>query len=324
MKIIFKSKSRPDITPAAPAARGLIPGKEGIEAFLTPETRHKLNRMVLLSRYVVEGNLAGAHRSPLRGLSSEFADHKAYGTGDDPKHIDWRVVARSGKYYVKRFEDETNLRVYLVLDGSASMNYGSGNVTKYSYACQLAATLGYVVIKARDSVGLYLHADRVLVRTPARNSIRHLNDVLKQLQTHPPAAASAIAETLHEVAGTIRRRGLIIVISDLLGDENAIHPALARLRKQHHDVIVFQVIDPVELDLDLKAPRRFEDLETGETLPIHPRELAADYQRVFGAFIEQYRTRCAAMNIDYRLVRTDQPLDTFARSYLLERRRSTA
>ena len=134
---------------------------------------HKLGRLVLNSRYVVEGNLAGAHRSPLKGPSSEFADHKAYGIGDDPKHIDWRVLARTDKYYVKRFEDETNLRVYLALDRSASMNYGSGEVTKYQLACHLAAALGYVVVKARDSIGLFLHSLTApkMMKAPGNESI---------------------------------------------------------------------------------------------------------------------------------------------------------
>ena len=304
---------------------GLIPGREGIEAFLSAQERHKLNRMVLLSRYVVEGNLAGAHRSPLRGLSSEFADHKQYGLGDDPKHIDWRVVARSEKYYVKRFEDETNLRVYLVLDRSGSMKYGSGAVTKYAYAARLAAALGYVVVKARDSIGLFLHGEKVDVKLPAKNSIQHLNDLLRQVQTHPPSGGgSAIAEALHTVASSVRRRALVAVFSDLLGDEQEIKLALSRLRKQHHDVLVFQVLDPEEIDLGMKKPQLFEDMESGERLQVHPREIAAAYRQVFGEFIEQYRTHCASMNIDYRLARSDQPLDNFARAYLLERRRFTA
>lgn len=322
MRIIRKTnRKRP---PAKAGVAGLIEGKEGIEAFLNPEERHQLSRMVLLSRHVVEGNLAGAHRSPLRGLSSEFADHKAYGLGDDPKHIDWRVVARSEKYYVKRFEDETNLRVYLLLDRSASMDYSSHEVSKYVYACKLAAALGYVVVKARDSIGLYLFADGIKVRTSAANSLRHLNDSLKQVQHQPPAATSDIASAMHELAGTVRRRALVVVISDLLGDEEEIAMALARLRKQRHDVILFQVLDPVELDLGLKKSQVFEDLETGETLQVNPREISKAYQEVMSGFIERNRNTCAAHNIDYRLARTDQPVETFARAYLTERRHLTA
>ncbi len=318
----FARRSPAETSPVG--LEGLIPGKEGIEAFLHPEERHKLNRMVLLSRQVVEGNLAGAHRSPLRGASSEFADHKAYGIGDDPKHIDWRVVARTDRYYIKRFEDETNLRVYLVLDRSASMGYGSTGVSKYLYACRLAAALGYVVVKARDSVGLCLHADTVTLRLAARNSIQHLHDCCKQLQQHPPAGGSAIAEALHEVAGSVRRRALVVVLSDLLGDEQAIQAALGRLRRQRHDVIVLQILDPVELDLSIKQPHLFKDMESGETIQANPREIIDGYQQYFAAFIESYRDFCASLRIDHRVVRTDESVDLFTRAYLQERRRLTA
>ena len=306
----------------APSVLGTAaPEKEGIAAFLDPQEMHKLGRLVLLSRYVVEGNLAGAHRSPLRGPSSEFADHKAYGQGDDPKHIDWRVLARTDKYYVKRFEDETNLRVYLAIDRSASMNYGSNGVTKYQYACHLAAALGYVTVKSRDSVGLFLHSDKTDVRLDARNSFQHLNNLLKKLQAKVPSGTSGIADALHEIAGSIRRRALIVVISDLLGDEDEINVALAHLRKQLHDVIVLQVLDPVELDLTLKSACELTDLETGERMAVHPRGMAAEYRKVFGEFLEQYRKSCAGLHIDYRLTRTDQSVESFIRAYLQERRR---
>lgn len=294
---------------------------QGISYFLSPEERHSLGRLNLLSRYVVEGNLAGAHRSPLRGLSSEFADHKAYAPGDDPKHIDWRVLARSDKYYVKRYDDETNLRVYLALDQSASMNYGSGDTTKYDYACRLAAALGYVTIKARDSVGLFLFAEKVKARMDARNSLRHLNDMLKQIQVQPSSPDTGIAEALHEIAGSVRRRALIVLISDLLGDEKAVQAGLANLRKQNHDVIVLQVLDLTEIDLSFKRNCEFVDLETGEKLNINPISLAKSYRKVFGEFIEEYRQVCASLHVDYRLVRTDQPIDIFARAYLKERQR---
>ena len=298
-----------------------VPGKEGIAALLLPEEIHKLGRLNLLSRYVVEGNLAGAHRSPLKGLSSEFADHKAYGIGDDPKHIDWRVLARTDRYYVKRFEDETNLRVYFALDRSASMGYASGKITKFHYACRLAAALGYVTVKARDSVGLFLHSDKVEAKMEALNSFAHLNNMLKLVQQNPPASESGIAEAWHEIASSVHRRALIIVISDLLGDEDAVTVALAHLRKQNHDVIVFQVLDPMEIDISLQRPCELVDLETGEQLTVNPRGLAEEYRKVFGEFLEKYRKACAGMNIDYRLVRTDQSLESFARAYLMERRR---
>ncbi len=293
----------------------------GITAFLTSEEMHTLGRLALRSRSVVEGNLAGAHRSPFHGPSSEFADHKAYGIGDDPKHIDWRVLARTDKYYVKRFEDETNLRVYLVLDRSASMNFaGHGAVTKYAYACRLAAALGYVVVKARDSVGLALHAREVDVMMEARNTLLHLNNLLKTVQQYEPASRTRLAEALHQVAGSVGRRAMVVVISDLLGDDDAIRTALAHLRKQNHDVIVLHVLDPTEIDLSFKKPTEFRDLETGDRLAVDPRGIGDAYRQAFGAFLETMQNHCAALKIDYRLVRTDQPLETFVRAYLNERK----
>ncbi len=316
-KVRTAAKRKPNKKPSKKKSKDAQ--KEGIAGFLTPEERHSLGRLTLLSRYVIEGNLAGAHRSPLKGQSSEFADHKAYGIGDDPKHIDWRVLARTDKYYVKRFQDETNLRVYIALDRSASMGYGSGDVTKYERACHLAAAIGYVVVKARDSVGLYLHSDKIDMVMDARNSYLHLNNMLKQLQEHEPKNETDIAEALHQIAGKIRRRALVIVISDLLGDQDAITVGLAHLRKQHHDVIVLHVLDPAEIDLSFKQACDFTDLETGETLSVNPRGIAKDYQKIFGEFLEKYEKTCASMKIDYRLARTDQPLDTFVRAYLQER-----
>ena len=295
--------------------------KQGIAGFLTPAEMHSLGRLALLSRYVVEGNLSGAHRSPLRGASSEFSDHKAYSIGDDLKHVDWKVLGRTDRYFVKRFEDETNLRVYLALDRSRSMAYGSGDTTKYEFACHLAAALGYVVVKAKDSVGLFLHADAVDVKMEARNSFQHLDRLLRRVQEFTPGSTTNVAEALHQIAGSVRKRALVVVISDLLDDEQEITRALAHFRKQHHDVVVLHVLDPMELDLTFKKGCLFEDLETGETIAVDPRGLAREYGRVFGEFLNRYRQACAQMQIDYRLVRTDQSVETFARAYLEERRR---
>ncbi len=304
-----------------PAAGPKTPGAEGIKAFLNSEEMHKLNRIVLLSRYVVEGNLSGAHRSPLKGASSEFADHKAYGVGDDPKHIDWKVLSRTDRYYIKRYEDETNLRVYIILDRSNSMGYGSAGLRKFDFACRLAAALGYVVVKARDSVGMYVYSDKIDIEVEPRNSLNHLQNTLKRLQGLEPASTTNTAETLHQIAASIHKRALVILISDLLDNEKEVTLALAHFRKRLHDVIVFHVLDPVEIDLSLKKGFEFEDMETGETVTADPRALAKDYQEAFGAFLEFYRTSCEGMKVDYRLVRTDQPVETYVRAYLEERRR---
>lgn len=293
----------------------------GISRFLTPQELHKLGRLVMQSRYVVEGNLAGRHRSPLRGASSEFAEHRAYLPGDDPKHIDWKVFGRTERFFVRRYEDETNLRVYLVVDRSGSMAYGSGAMSKYEYACRLAAAIGYVVVKAKDSVGLYLYSSRIDAAMGARNSFNHLNNALAVLADNRPAEATETAATLHQVAESVRRRGLVVILSDLLDHSEAITQALAHFRKEHHDVIVFHVLDPAELDFPFRKGAEFEDLETGEKLIVDPRRLAPEYRRVFGEFLEACQRPCRELNIDYRLVNTSQSPDLFVRAYLEERRR---
>ena len=297
------------------------PQKEGIAHFLTPEEMNKLSRLVLLSRYVVEGNLAGAHRSPMKGASSEFADHRQYIQGDDPKHLDWKLVARTDRYFIKRYEDETNLRVYFIVDCSNSMAYGYENITKYQYACHLTAAMGYVVVKIRDSVGLFLSSDKIETKMPALNSFLHLNNLLKIMQHHTPGSTTQLAKNLHQVAESIGKRALIVIISDLFDDPDAVNLALAHFRKYHHDVIVLHVLDPTEIDLSFKRGCEFEDMETHETIIIDPRAMAKDYQAVFENFLNTYRQSCSAMNIDYRIVKTTEPVDTFARAYLEERRR---
>jgi len=294
---------------------------EGISAYLKPTELHKLARLTLQSRYVVEGNLAGAHRSPLKGASSEFAEHRAYIQGDDPKHIDWKVFGRTDRYYVRRYEDETNLRVYLILDRSASMGYGGGSVTKFEYACHLTAAIGYVVVKARDSIGLFLHSDKIDAKLDARNSFLHLNNMLKLVGDKKPASTTQIAATLHQVADSVRKRALVIILSDLFDEPEDVKLALAHFRKQHHDVILFHVLDPTEIDFPFRKGAQFEDMETREVVTVDPRAMAEDYMKVFGEFMEGYRKSCAEMNIDYRLVRTDQSIESYVRAYLEERRR---
>jgi len=294
---------------------------DGISQFLSPSDLHRLSLLTLNSRYVVEGNLAGRHRSPLRGSSSEFTDHRNYMPGDDPKHIDWKVLGRTDRYFVRRFEAETNLRVYLVVDRSGSMRYASGKTTKYDYACRLAAAVGYVTVKAKDSVGLYLYGDRIDAVMGPRNSFSHLNNLLKVLGRQEPGAMTRTAHTLHHIAETIRKRAMIVLLSDLFDEPADIVRALAHFRKQHHDVILFHVLDPAELDFPFKRSVEFEDLETGERLVVDPRTLAPAYRKVFAEFLEEYRRPCAEMRVDYRLVQTDHPPEPFVRAYLSERAR---
>jgi uncharacterized protein (DUF58 family) len=297
----------------------------GIRAFLNPAQMARLNRLALESRYVVEGNLAGRHRSAQKGASTEFADHRAYLPGDDLKRVDWKVLGRTEKYYIRRYQDETNLRVHLLVDRSGSMDYSGapGRPTKFHYASTLAAAIGYVVLKARDSVGLHIFGERLDADLPCKNDFNSLNHALTVLQQTQPGEKTDGAAVMHRVAESIRRRALVVILSDLLDDPDGIIKAIAHFRGNHHDVIVFHVLDPVELDLPLKRGAEFRDLETGERLVADPRALADAYQAAFGAFLDTYRQACAELKADYRLCRTDEPADTFVRAYLEERRRAS-
>jgi uncharacterized protein (DUF58 family) len=295
---------------------------DGIASFLKPAELHKLGRLAINSRYVVEGSLAGRHRSPNKGSSTEFAEHRNYNPGDDPKHLDWKVLGRTDRYFVRRYEDETNLRVYLVVDRSASMAYASeGLESKYDYACHLAAAIGYVVVKAKDSVGMCVFAEKMDANIGARNSFSHLNNALATLKRYKPALKTSTALTLHRIADSIRRRALVILFSDLLDDQADIVRAVAHFRKLHHDVIVFHILDPMEVDLSFKKGAEFVDMETGETVVVDPKAIADNYRTVFGEFLEGYRKPFAEMNVDYRMIKTNEPFDTFVRAYLEERKR---
>ena len=295
--------------------------REGLASLLTAQEMQHLGQLVIQSRYVVEGNLAGRHRSPVKGASSEFADHRAYAVGDDLKRLDWKVLGRTDRYFIRRYEDETNLRVYLIVDRSASMAYTSGVEPKYRYACRLAAAIAYVVIKARDSVGLFQYSNKIDARMEARNSVIHLNNLVKTLLAKEPSSTTNTAQTLHQIAEAVRRRGLIVLLSDLLDEPAEIVRALAHFRKQHHDVILFHILDAAELDFPFTKGAQFIDLETGERLLADPRTLAREYRQAFADFLEQYRKPCAELKIDYRLVNTSHDLGPLIRAYLEERRR---
>ena len=315
------SQSAADVVIDRFSGKSLPMPPDGIASFLKPAELHKLGRLVLASRQVVEGSLAGRHRSPNKGSSTEFAEHRNYNQGDDPRHIDWKVLGRTDRYFVRRYEDETNLRVYLIVDRSASMGYASeGRPSKYDYACHLAAAIGYIVVKAKDSVGMCVYSEKIDANIGARNSLAHLNNALSTLKGFQPASKTSTAETLHRIADSIRRRAMVILFSDLLDEQGDIVRAVAHFRKLHHDVIIFHVLDPVEVDFSFKMGAEFIDLETGERIAVDPRAIVDEYRKTFGEFLEGYRKPFMEMKVDYRMVKTDEPFDTFVRAYLEERK----
>jgi uncharacterized protein (DUF58 family) len=288
---------------------------------LTPEIISRLNNLFLKARFVVEGFIVGLHKSPYHGFSVEFSEHRAYGLGDEIRHIDWKLWGKTDRYFVKQFEEETNLKSYLLLDQSLSMNYQSEKISKLEYAQLLAASLGYLMLKQQDAVGLTLFDDRIRVNIPARSKRSHLNIILSQMENISSGPETHIAPVLHQTAEVIKKRGLIILISDLLDSPEDILSGLQHFRYKGHEVVVFHILDPQELKLDFPQRTRFLDMESGEEMITEPWHIQADYQRHIEAFCNYYKIQCRQNNIDYVLLATDTSLDLALSEYLLKRKR---
>ncbi len=295
----------------------------GITDFLTPEAMRKLESLSVRSRYVSEGSMSGAHKSPLKGQSVEFADRREYVKGDNLRHLDWKVFGRTERYYIRQFEEETSLRVNVIIDASGSMNYSGSKdrPTKYGYACRVAAALGYIVSKQQDSLGLTLYDNEVRDRIPTKGGTRHLRLFVERLASHEARNVTDTGKALHALAEQLSRRGLIVLMTDCFDDPDAIFNALAHFRKKMHDVILLQILDPVELELSIDRVAEFIDLETGEKLEIDPTHARLEYKKELQKFIDQVREKCSVMNVDYRLVSTSETFEDFVHQYLNERRR---
>ena len=292
------------------------------ERFLTPDFLRRLEHLSVASRFRVEGSRTGSHRSPLKGLSTEFADHRQYVIGDDLKRLDWKVYARNERYYVKQYEESTNLRAYLMVDRSASMKFGSNGQSKFEYACQLAAGLAYVITKQQDNAGLVLFSRKIDQYIPPGSSALHLRAMLDALAETEPSDRTEAATALHGAADRIHRRGLIFVLSDLLDDQDAVMRGLAHFRQKQHDVIVFHILDDAELNLPYDQITTFRDMETGDQIRVSPRDMKRDYADRIASFIQSYRKACFDSNIDYAQINTATPCATFLAAYLNQRTRT--
>ena len=288
---------------------------------LSPEIISRLNNLSLKARFVVEGFIVGLHKSPYHGFSVEFSEHRAYGAGDEIRHIDWKLWCKTDRYYVKQFEEETNLKSYLLLDQSLSMNYKSEKVSKLEYAQILAASLGYLMLKQQDAVGLTLFDDQIRVNVPARSKWSHLNVILSQMENISQGPETHMAPVLHQTAEVIKKRGLIILISDLFDSPEKVLSGLQHFRYKGHEVVVFHVLDRQELKLDFPQRIRFRDMESGEEMITEPWYIQADYQRSIETFCNYYKIQCRKNNIDYVRLTTDAPLDLALSEYLLKRKR---
>jgi uncharacterized protein (DUF58 family) len=296
-------------------------GAQGaVREALTPEALAKLSSMELRARAAVEGHYSGQHASSYRGASVEFADHREYTAGDEPRHIDWKVYGRTDRLYVKQYEAETNLDLHLVLDVSRSMDFTSGEVTKLRCATFIAAALAYIATNQRDAVGLFLFDRAVRQHVPAMTKPAHLARILDILEAAQPGEDTSITPALMEVAGGLSRRAIIVLLSDLLDEPDEVLRSLGYFRHQGQDVIVLQLMDPAELKLDYRGTVAFEDLETSERLSVEVADMRATYLAELRRFLTTYRHGCRDRSIDYALIDTSVPFDVALSAYLARRR----
>jgi uncharacterized protein (DUF58 family) len=275
------------------------------EGLLDSEVLAKVSGLTLQARIVVEGLITGLHRSTLRGRDVEFAEHREYSPGDEMRHIDWKVYARSGRYYVKRFEQFTNAKVQILLDCSRSMLVDTHGVSKLDYARRLAACLSYLLLRQGDSVGLALFDERVRVRVGAVAHTEHLGPLAEALVRAEPGPDTDIAASLTEVAASLSRRQVLVLVSDLIDEVPRVVEAVSHLRARRHDVLVFQVLDPQEIRFDFHGSVRIRDLESGRTLELDADRARNLYRREAQRVLGEYELRFRERGIDYNVLETD-------------------
>lgn len=290
--------------------------------YLDPRTVAKVGNLELIARLVVEGFITGLHRSPYHGFSVEFAEHRAYRPGDEIKYLDWKVFARTGKFYVKEFQEETNLRCTIAIDASRSMAYASkGNLSKYDYSAYLAAALSLLMIQQRDAIGLVLYDKAIRTFLPPNSKPSYMRQILKTLEQNSPENETGTADALNLLAEKIRRRGLVIVFSDFFDNPVEILNALKHFRHKKHEVIVFHVLDPRERDFKIGSSANFVDMETGETMLTNPYQIQIAYQNAVNDYINYLKKECLNHQIDYNLIDTSTSYDQALSSYLVKRKK---
>lgn len=298
-----------------------MPETNVYKKYMQPEVVSRLDRLDLVARLVVEGFITGLHRSPYHGFSVEFSEYRPYMPGDPLRHIDWKVLGRTDRYYVKQFEEETNLRAMLLLDASGSMEYGSGELTKFQYGVYLAAALSYLMLLQRDAVGLVTFDEKIRSYLPPRSVFSTLNLLLKEMDSTKIGGETKLSVTFHDLAERIKRRGLIIVISDLIDDVNDVLAGLKHFRHRKHEVIVFHIMDPMERSFDFGGDAVFIDMETGEKIQTRPWHIRKEYNQTVNAFLDRYKRECREHRIDYVPVETIRSFDRVLFDYLVARKR---
>jgi len=290
---------------------------EGDKNYFDPKVLAGIANLSLRARWVVEGLMSGVHKSRAKGFSVEFEEHREYCPGDEIRRIDWKALGKFDRYFIKEYEDETNLRAYLLLDASASMDYASDGITKFDYACTLTASLAYLILKQQDAAGLVTFSSRIEAFVPPRAKRDYLTHILHALENRGPGGDTNVGKILDDIAAQVKRRGLIVLVSDLLDEPAEILKGLRQFRFKGNDVIVFHLMDPAELNLPFDGNILFEDLEAANLRVItDPRAIRATYQQVVTEFIIDMRTQCHDNAIDYQLISTATPLDRALASYL--------
>jgi uncharacterized protein (DUF58 family) len=301
----------------AQAMSGLDP-----QRYMDPAVLARVGFSPLLAKVVVEGFLSGLHKSPFHGFSVEFAEHREYVPGDDLKYLDWALYARTDHYYIKRFEEETNLRCHVLLDHSASMAYGTGTLTKWDYSCFLATCMAYLMVRQQDAVGMALFGASPGLYVPPKCRRSHLRQLMTTMCQHAPTGKTDVAASLRATVRKLKRRGLVVLISDLIDSPDETLKAIRLLRGHKHEVIVFHVQDATELDFSFEGAALFRDMETGEQLEIDPATLRSAYLEQMQELCGFYRKGLAEMGIDYHLINTAQSYDQALTAYLNRRART--
>ena len=284
--------------------------------YFDPKVLTGLKNLYLRARFVVDGVMVGIHPSQAKGLSSEFEEHRGYSQGDDVRHIDWKAYAKFDRYFIKEYREATNLKAYIVMDSSASMAYASDGVSKFDYGSTLAASLAYLMLKQQDAVGLITFSDRIEKMIPPKSTHDHLFAILKELEDRTPHGETSAASVLQELAASVKRRGLIILISDLLDKPEDVVRGLKQLRSRGSDVMVFHLLDRDELRFPFEEPSLFQDMEEDLKVLTDPHAIRSSYLKAIHSLINGYRESCASYLIDYFLFDTSVGLDRALVRYL--------
>jgi uncharacterized protein (DUF58 family) len=287
--------------------------------YLSEEFIANLNKFNLRAKLIVEGFIVGLHKSPYHGFSVEFSDHRQYNPGDSIANLDWKVYAKTNRYYIKRYEEETNLKAYLLIDHSASMGFAGDSTSKLEYAKALTSALAYLMISQQDAVGLLSFTDKISQYIPPRSMNSYLNQIFAGLYNLQAEEKTNTAEVLHNLAERIKKRGLIILISDLLDDPEKILSGLQHFRHHKHEIILFHLQDQQELDFNFKNETEFIDSETGEKITVNPWQIRKDYQRALHQNQQMLKTRCHQSQIDYYPINTNTPFDEALLQFLIKR-----